>query len=118
VPSRTKFVPSISLPEPLSGVRPVRSEDQHWQRLNRAEGWLRVGYDGAGRPVRIEYHWVRYFSHANPRIQDVYTAELWMRQPQGHWLYIIQPGQDGFVEVEHEPLRDLLASHLNIDLGD
>lgn len=95
----------------------MRTEDQHWQRLGRAQGTLKIGYDAQDRPVRIEYHWIRYFSKANPKVEDVYTAELWNRQLSGDWLYIIQPGQGGFVEVEHEPLRALLLEHLNIDLG-
>lgn len=108
----------MTLPEPLTGTRPVRREHQHWQRLDRAEGELEIGYDAADRPVRIEYHWKRYFSRANPTLDDVYTAELWVRDQGGGWLYLVQPGQDGFVEVAHTPLRALLQRHLNIDIGD
>ena len=107
----------ISLPAPLTGVLPVRVEHQHWQRIDRAEGELAIGYDAADRPVRIEYHWKRYFSRANPEIEDVYTAELWARDRNGGWLYLLQPGQDGFVPVPHAPLRALLRQHLNIDIG-
>jgi len=107
----------LSLPEPWSGVRPVRVERQHWQRLDRAEGELEIGYDAADRPVRIEYHWKRYFSRANPELDDVYTAELWVRDRDGGWLYLVQPGQAGFVPVPHAPLRALLQQHLNIDIG-
>jgi hypothetical protein len=108
----------LALPEPLTGARPVRFEHQHWQRLDRAEGELEIGYDAAGRPVRIEYHWKRYFSRANPAVADVYTAELWVRERTDGWLYLVQPGQPGFVSVPHAPLRALLKEHLNIDIGD
>jgi hypothetical protein len=49
----------IELPEPLTGLRPVRRERQRWQRLGRAEGELEIGYDAGDRPVRVEYHWAR-----------------------------------------------------------
>ncbi len=106
-----------TLPEPLTATRPVRVERQLWQRLDRAEGELEIGYDTVGRPVRIEYHWKRYFSRANPSLDDVYTAELWVRDRDGGWLYLVQPGQSGFVPVPHAPLRALLQHHLNIDIG-
>ena len=108
----------LHLPEPLSALRPVRFEHQHWQRLERAEGELSIGYDAADRPVRIEYHWKRYFSRANPDLDDVYTAELWVRERSDGWLYLVQPGQLGFAAVPHAPLRALLRQHLNIDIGD
>lgn len=107
----------LTLPEPITALRPVRFEHQHWQRLERAEGELDIGYDAQGRPVRIEYHWIRYFSRANPELDDVYTAELWARQKDGGWLYLVQPGHHGFVAVPHDPLRTLLKEHLNIDIG-
>jgi hypothetical protein len=107
----------LPLPEPLTGERPVRFEHQHWQRLERAEGELDIGYDAGDRPVRIEYHWKRFFSRANPEVADVYTAELWVRQRDGGWVYLIQPGHPGFVPVPHAPLRTLLQHHLNIDIG-
>ncbi|MCS6780552.1 MAG: hypothetical protein NZ555_12730 [Geminicoccaceae bacterium] len=106
----------IVLPEPLGGIPPVRFEHQHWQRLGRAEGELDIGYDEQDRPVRIEYHWIRYFSRANPALADVYTAELWVRRPRGDWLYIVRPGLDRFAVVAHADLAPLLARHLNIDL--
>lgn len=108
----------LQLPEPLTGVRPVRFEHQHWHRLERAEGELEIGYDAADRPVRIEYHWRRWFSRANPALADVYTAELWVRERADGWLYLVQPGGPGFVPVPHGPLRALLREHLNIDIGD
>lgn len=116
--AEASFEPSIVLPEPITGIRPVRYEQQQWQRLGRAEGRLKIGYNSDDKPVRIEYHWMRYFSKANPDLADVYTAELWVRQADGNWLYIIQPSQSSFVAIEHEPLKALLAEHLNIDLAD
>lgn len=107
----------LLLPEPLTGLKPVRRERQRWQRLGRAEGELDVGYDAEDRPVRIEYHWVRYFSQANPALADVYTAELWVRQPDGGWLYLVRPTRDAFERVAHASLRPLLLQHLNIDVG-
>jgi hypothetical protein len=107
----------LLLPEPLTGLRPVRRERQRWQRLGRAEGELDVGYDAADRPVRVEYHWARYLSLANPELADVYTAELWVRQPAGDWLYLIQPGGAGFLRVDHDRVRSLFARHLGLDAG-
>lgn len=107
----------VNLPEPITGLRPVRHEHQYWSRLDRAEGELDVGYDSCGKPVRVEYHWIRYLSRANPGDEDVYTAEIWVRQNDGDWLYLVQPGRNHFVRVPHEPLRELLAESLNIDLG-
>jgi hypothetical protein len=108
----------IELPEPLGVIRPVRFERQHWHRLGRAEGELLVGYDAADRPVRVEYHWVRWLSRADRRLPDVYTAELWARRPAGDWLYIVRPGLDRFATVAHTDLAPLLARHLAIELGD
>ncbi len=54
-----------------------------------AEGELEIGYDAGDRVVRVEYHWVRLFSRANPQVPDVYTAELWVRQRGGDWLYLV-----------------------------
>ena len=108
----------IDLPEPLGGVRPVRRERQRWQRLGKAEGELDVGYDAGGRPVRVEYHWARYFSRANPDVADVYTAELWARRPDGDWLYLVRPGAAAFATVRHADVRRLMALHLNLDAGD
>ena len=104
------------LPEPIGIELPVRFEHQHWQRLDRAEGELDVGYDAAGSVVRVEYHWLRYFSKANPELDDVYTAELWCKRPAGDWLYLVRPGQDQFRLVEHGDLQPLLNQHLNIDI--
>ena len=106
------------LPEPLTGIRPVRRERQRWQRLGRAEGELDIGYDADDRPVRIEYHWARYFSRANPNMSDVYTAELWVRQPDGDWLYLVQPGAAAFAQVAHARLRPILVQHLGLDPGE
>lgn len=108
----------ITLPEPLGAIRPVRFERQHWHRLGRAEGDLSIGYDAADRPVRVEYHWIRWLSRANPALGDVYTAELWARRPEGDWLYIVRPGLDRFATVAHADLAPLLARHLNIELAD
>ena len=44
------------LPEPLTGLRPVRTERQRWLRHGRGEGELKIGYDASDRPVRVEYH--------------------------------------------------------------
>ena len=107
----------LVLPEPITGCRPVRRERQRWQRLGRAEGELDVGYDAGGRPVRVEYHWLRYLSRANPDLEDVYTAELWVRQPEGDWLYLVQPGSAGFRPVHHADVRRLFALQLNLDAG-
>lgn len=108
----------IELPEPLGVIRPLRFERQHWHRLGRAEGELSIGYDAADRPVRVEYHWIRWLSRANPALDDVYTAELWARRPEGDWLYIVRPGLDRFATVAHADLAPLMARHLDIDLGD
>ncbi len=105
------------LPEPLTGLRAVRRERQRWQRLGRAEGELDIGYDAHDRPVRVEYHWVRYLSAADPRLADVYTAELWVRQADGDWLYLLRPGAAHFAKVPHAGLRPLLVRHLGLDPG-
>jgi len=110
-------IDKILLPEPLGGRRVVRLERQHWQKLGRAAGELEVGYSADGNPVRVEYHWIRYFSRANPSLADVYTAELWVRHLEGHWLYLLRPTNDSFVRVGHYELAALLRQHLNIDLG-
>jgi hypothetical protein len=107
----------IDLPEPIGVLRPTRTEQQRWQRLGRAEGELRVGYDAAGRPVRVEYHWIRWLSRAHPGIADVYTAELWARRPGGDWLYLLRPQRTSFVPVPHARVRALLAQQLNVDVG-
>jgi len=103
------------LPEPLTGLRPVRTEWQRLLRHGRGEGELKIGYDAADRPVRVEYHWVRYLSRANPGLPDVYTAELWVRQPDGDWLYFLRPTGARFVRVSHDLVRPLLAQHLGLD---
>lgn len=105
------------LPEPLTGVRPVRTERQRWLRHGRGEGELKIGYDASDRPVRVEYHWVRNLSRANPGLPDVYTAELWVRQPDGDWLYFLRPTGTRFVRVGHDLVRPLLAQHLGLDTG-
>lgn len=107
----------IGLPEPLNGLRAVRHEQQRWQRLGRAEGELHIGYDDQGRPVRAEYHWRRFFSRANPAMADVYTAELWVRQTDGGWLYLVQPGEAGFRHVDHAEVRQIFATHLGLEAG-
>jgi hypothetical protein len=107
----------ILMPEPLTGIRPVRYQHQRWQRLDRAEGELQIGYDAAGRTVRVEYHWIRWFSRANPDMSDVYTAELWVRQPGGDWLYLLRPAKTRFVAARHADVRAVLARHLNLDVG-
>ena len=105
------------LPASLTGIRAVRREHQCWQRLGRAEGELDVGYDAADRPVRVEYHWARYPSLANPGLADVYTAELWVRQPGGHWLYLIRPSAQGFARFAHAAVRILFVRHLGLAVG-
>lgn len=105
------------MPEPLTGIVVVRRERQAWQRLGRAEGELEVGWDAERRPVRVEYHWTRYLSRANPKLDDVYTAELWVRQEDGEWLYLLRPERHHFERVEHAAVRAVLASHLGIDTG-
>jgi hypothetical protein len=108
----------ITLPEPIGGLRPARRERQRWQRLGRAEGELDLGYDAEGRLVRVEYHWLRHLSRANPDLDDVYTAELWARRADGDWLYLVRPGGDAFAPVRHADVRRLFAQHLNLDAGD
>ena len=39
--------------------------------------------------MRVEYHWARYLSRANPNLPDVCTAELRVRRPDGDWLYLL-----------------------------
>lgn len=107
----------IELPEPVGVVRPTRTERQRWHRLGRAEGELIVGYDAADRAVRVEYHWVRWLSRAQPGLSDVYTAELWARRPGGDWLYLLRPERTCFVPVLHARVRAVLAQHLNLDVG-
>jgi hypothetical protein len=106
------------LPEPLGVRQVVRTERQDWQKLGRAAGELEIGYGADGNPVRVEYHWIRYFSRSNPALDDVYTAELWARHAAGFWLYLLRPTRQSFVTVEHDVLRPLLARHLSIDIGD
>ena len=108
----------MPIPEPLRGLRPVRREQQQWQRLGRAEGELEIGYDAAGRAVRVEYHWIRYLSRANPELKDVYTAELWVRQQDGDWLYLIRPTETIFKRVPHRAVRSLFSRHLGLDPGE
>jgi hypothetical protein len=48
---------------------------------------------------------------------DVYTAELWVRQPDGSWLYLLRPSETRFVRVGHDDVRRLLARHLDLDTG-
>lgn len=108
----------IEMPEPLTGLRPVRRERQAWQRLGRAEGELEIGWGADERPVRVEYHWKRFLSRANAAIDDVYTAELWVRQPEGDWLYLLRPSESAFKRVAHDRVRTILAGHLGIDAGD
>lgn len=107
----------LPMPEPLAGLRAVRFQHQRWHRLDRAEGELEVGYDEEDRLVRVEYHWIRWFSRANPDLEDVYTAELWVRQPDGDWLYLLRPERTHFVPARHAAVRSLLAQHLNLDAG-
>lgn len=105
------------MPEPMTGRRVVRRERQAWQRLGRAEGELEIGWDAEGQAVRVEYHWWRYLSRANPKLSDVYTAELWVRQEDGEWLYLLRPGRRHFERVTHEAVRTVLAGHLGVDTG-
>lgn len=108
----------LVLPPPI-GVRPVvRTETQRWQRLGRAEGELILGWGETGFPVRVEYHWIRWLSRADPAAADVYTAELWARRPAGDWLYLVRPGADSFRPVPHEGVRRLLRQHLDVEVGD
>lgn len=116
--SSNHLLEKLDLPEPLGGREVLSREVQQWQKLGRASGHLEVGYDGDGQPVRIEYHWHRYFSHANPHLTDVYTAELWVRHRDGHWMYLLRPSQNSFVPVVHDKLRPLLRRHLNVDIGE
>jgi hypothetical protein len=107
----------IVLPEPLGTIRPERSETQRWQRLGRAEGELVLGWSADGALVRVEYHWIRRLSQANPVLSDVYTAELWARRPAGDWLYMVQPGEPQLHLVDAARLRPLLLRQLGIDIG-
>jgi hypothetical protein len=104
----------LALPEPLIGRPVAREERQQWARPGKAEGELILGYDSDARPVRVEYHWWRWFSRTNPELEDVYTAELFVRQPDGDWLYIRLPGQTAFVRAPHERVRAVLAEHLGV----
>jgi hypothetical protein len=109
----------LSLPEPITGRRAIRRERQRWQSLGRAEGELDIGYDADGALVRVEYHWLRHFSQAASGLNDVYTGELWVRQDDGDWLYLVQPtGGGGFEKVGHADVRRLFALHLNLDAGE
>ncbi|MFO1039682.1 MAG: hypothetical protein U1E45_22790 [Geminicoccaceae bacterium] len=108
----------LCMPEPLGTREVIRREVQHWQKLGRASGHLEVGYDADDQPVRIEYHWIRYFSRTNPKVSDIYTAELWARHRDGHWMYLLRPSQNSFVPVAHDRLRPLIRTHLNIDIGE
>ncbi len=94
----------------------VRTERQRWARPGTAEGELILGYDSHGAPVRIEYHWWRWFSRANPALADVYTAELFVRRAEGDWLYLQRPGEAGFVRAPHERVRAVLAKHLGVSV--
>ena len=40
-----------------------------------------------------------------------------MRQPEGDWLYLVQPGSAGFRPVHHADVRRLFALQLNLDAG-
>lgn len=106
----------LELPEPLTGRPVAREERQRWARPGTAEGELVLGYDSHGVPVRVEYHWWRYFSQANPDMDDVYTAELFVRQPDGDWLYLQRPGETQFVRAPHDKVKALLARHLGVDV--
>lgn len=108
----------IVLPQPIGVRAVVRSETQRWQRLGRAEGELILGWGEAGFPVRVEYHWIRWLSRADPAAADVYTAELWARRPAGDWLYLVRPGADSFQPVPHDGVRRLLRQHLDVEVGD
>lgn len=107
----------IDLPPALGVMQAVRFEHQHWQRLERAEGELAIGYDAADQVVIVEYHWWRYFSRANSGMEDVYTAEVWRRRDPLTWAYLIRPQQTQYLDVDHGRLRPLLHNHLNIDIG-
>ena len=108
----------IVLPEPLGTVRPSRYETQRWQRLGRAEGELVLGWSADGALVRIEYHWIRRLSLADPSVADIYTAELWAQRPTGEWAYMLLPGEPRLHAVQHERLRPLLLRQLAVDIGD
>jgi hypothetical protein len=113
-PAFTRLV----LPEPLGAIRPVRTEHQRWQRHRRAEGELLIGRDAADRAVRVEYHWVRWLSLADPGLADVYTAELWARRPDGDWLYLLRPGRAHALPVSHRRVAPLLRAQLGVDVAD
>jgi hypothetical protein len=102
---------------PVVGGRAVaRTEAQNWSRADRAEGRLELGYDADDRPVRIEYHWWRWFSRAEPSIADVYTAELWIRRADGDWTYLLHPGSGVAATVTHHALRPVLVQALGVDI--
>ncbi|WP_027133631.1 hypothetical protein [Geminicoccus roseus] len=119
-PARTRIEPGhrLVLPEPLGTLRPARTETQRWQRLGMAEGELVLGWSAGQVLVRIEYHWIRWLSRADPGADDVYTAELWARRPAGDWAYLILPGGPRLRLVEHGRLRPLLARQLGVDIGE
>ena len=104
---------------PVAGGRAVlRTEDQRWSRQGRADGLLTIGYGEGDQPVRIEYHWWRWFGRADPRAEDVYTAELWVRRPVGDWSYLLYPGPESAALVDHDRLRPVLLQALGVDIAD
>ncbi len=107
----------LALPEPLGALQPARSETQRWQRIGRAEGELILGWSADSRLVRVEYHWIRRLSEANPATDDIYTAELWARRPDGDWAYMVLPGEPRLHRVGHDRLQPLLLQHLGVDIG-
>lgn len=111
-----RMVERYTFPAVVGGCPVARTEDQSWSRHDRAQGTLHIGYDTADRFVRIEYHWWRWFSRADPDMDDVYTAELWVRRPDGDWTYLLHPGDEVAVRVRHAELRPVLAQALGIDI--
>lgn len=110
------MIQAYVFPPVLGGRNVVRSESQKWSRADRAEGSLDLGYDAEDRTVRIEYHWWRWFSRADPTLDDVYTAELWLRRPAGDWIYLLYPGSGVAVTVSHDKLRPVLIKALGVDV--
>jgi hypothetical protein len=105
-----------AFPPVVGGRSVVRSEAQKWSRSDRAEGSLDLGYDSDDRPVRVEYHWWRWFSRADPTLDDVYTAELWVQRLSGDWVYLLHPGSGVAATVSHDKLRPILIQALGVDI--
>ena len=107
----------LALPELFGAIVPVRREHQRWERPDVAWGKIEIGYGAEDRIVRVAYRWHRRLATPDGTPRPVTTAELWARRPDGAWLYLVRPGEEGVRTVPHAPLRALLVRHLNVDIG-